>query len=44
MPRSRVWPERAAPALGEHLYDALTEHLGYDADKVAELAAAEAFD
>jgi len=44
MSRSRVWPERAAPALGEHLYEVLTEHLGYDADKVAELAAAEAFD
>ncbi len=42
--RSRVWPERAAPALGEHLYDVLTGHLGYDADKVAELAAAETFD
>ena len=44
MSRSRVWPERASPALGEHLYEVLTEHLGYDADKVAELAAAEAFD
>ncbi len=44
MSRSRVWPERAAPALGEHLYEVLTEHLGYDADKVAEFAAAEAFD
>ncbi len=44
MSRSRVWPERAAPALGEHLYEVLTSHLGYDADKVAELAAAEAFD
>ncbi|WP_420627060.1 CoA transferase [Candidatus Poriferisodalis sp.] len=44
MSRSRVWPEVAAPALGEHLYEVLTEHLGYDADRVAELAAAEAFD
>ncbi len=44
MSRSRVWPDVAAPALGEHLYEVLTEHLGYDADRVAELAAAEAFD
>ena len=44
MSRSRVWPEVAAPALGEHLYEVLTEHLGYDADRVADLAAAEAFD
>lgn len=44
MSRSRVWPERAAPALGEHLYEVLTAHLGYDGDRIAELAAAEAFD
>lgn len=42
--RSRVWPEAAGPALGEHLYEVLTDHLGYDADQIAELAAAEAFD
>ena len=44
MSRSRVWPEVASPALGEHLYEVLTEHLGYDGDRIAELAAAEAFD
>ncbi len=44
MSRSRVWPEAAGPALGEHLYEVLTDHLGYDADQIAELAAAEAFD
>ena len=44
MSRSRVWPERAAPALGEHLYEVLTTHLGYEGDRIAELAAAEAFD
>ncbi len=44
MSRSRVWPERAAPALGEHLYEVLADRLGYDPDRIAELAAAEAFD
>ncbi len=44
MSRSRVWPETAGPALGEHLYEVLTDHLGYNADQIAELAAAEAFD
>lgn len=44
MSRSRVWPDRAAPALGEHLYEVLADHLGYDGDRIADLAAAEAFD
>lgn len=44
MSRSRVWPDVAAPALGEHLYSVLSTHLGYDPDRIAALAAAEAFD
>jgi hypothetical protein len=30
--------------LGEHLFETLTDQLGYNADQIAELAAAEAFD
>ncbi len=44
MSRSPLGPERGGPVLGEHIYEVLTEILGYDAEKVAELAEAEAFD
>ena len=44
MSRTPIGPRRAAPMLGEHLFETLTDHLGYDADQIAELAAAEAFD
>jgi benzylsuccinate CoA-transferase BbsF subunit len=41
---SRTPPAVAGPApcLGEHTFEVLTEVLGYDADRIAELAAAEA--
>jgi benzylsuccinate CoA-transferase BbsF subunit len=42
--RTPIGPERAAPALGEHTFEVLTDFLGYDADRIAELAAAEIFD
>ncbi|MDA3038312.1 MAG: formyl-CoA transferase, partial [Actinomycetota bacterium] len=35
-------PRRHAPHLGEHTFEVLTEILGYDGDRVADLAAAEA--
>ena len=31
----------AGPVLGEHTFEILTEHLGYDSDRIAELAIAE---
>jgi benzylsuccinate CoA-transferase BbsF subunit len=31
----------AAPSLGQHAFEILTEILGYDGDRIAELAAAE---
>ncbi|MCC6437953.1 MAG: CoA transferase [Acidimicrobiales bacterium] len=34
----------AAPSLGQHAYEILTEILGYDPDRIAELAAAEALE
>jgi crotonobetainyl-CoA:carnitine CoA-transferase CaiB-like acyl-CoA transferase len=34
-------PARSAPMLGEHNYEILHDLLGYDADRIAELAAAE---
>jgi crotonobetainyl-CoA:carnitine CoA-transferase CaiB-like acyl-CoA transferase len=34
-------PRRRAPSLGEHAFDILTDLLGYDSERVAELAAAE---
>ena len=34
-----VW--RGGPCLGEDNYEVLTEYLGYDADRIADLAAAE---
>ncbi len=34
-------PQRHAPLLGEHTFDVLTGMLGYDTDRVADLAAAE---
>jgi crotonobetainyl-CoA:carnitine CoA-transferase CaiB-like acyl-CoA transferase len=36
--------ERSAPMLGQHISDVLLDLLGYDGDRLAELAAAEAFD
>ena len=44
MSRTPIGPRRAAPMLGEHLFETLTDQLGYDADQIAELAVAEAFD
>ena len=44
MSRTPIGPRRAAPMLGEHLFETLTDQLGYNADQIAELAAAEAFD
>ena len=34
-------PERAGPTMGEHTWEVLSDLLGYDADRVADLAAAE---
>ena len=34
-------PRRAGPLWGEHNYEILTELLGYDGDRIAELAIAE---
>jgi formyl-CoA transferase len=31
----------AAPSLGQHTFEVLTDILGYDGDRIAELAAAE---
>ncbi len=36
--------ERGAPTLGEHTFEVLSEHLGYDVDRIADLAAAELLD
>ena len=44
MSRTPIGPRRGAPTLGEHTFEVLTELLGYDGDRVADLAAAEAFD
>ena len=32
-------PRRAAPTLGQHTFEILTEELGFDVDEVAEIAA-----
>lgn len=40
--RSAAGPEQLAPGLGEHAWEVLNGLLGYDADRIAELAAAEA--
>ncbi len=37
-------PRRAGPQWGEHTYEVLTEVLGYDGDRIAELAVAEALE
>ena len=37
----RAAPAGRAPQLGEHTFEVLTDLLGYDADRVADLAAAE---
>lgn len=42
--RTPIGPSMGGPTLGEHLYEVLTELLGYDVEAVADLAAAEAFD
>ena len=39
--RTPAPPIQAAPTLGQHTFEILTEILGYDTDRVAELAAAE---
>jgi formyl-CoA transferase len=36
--------DRRAPLLGEHTWEVLTEMLGYDPDRVADLAAQEIFE
>ena len=36
--------DRSSPLLGEHTLDILTETLGYDGDRIADLAAAEALE
>lgn len=44
MSRTPIGPRRGAPTLGEHTFEVLTDLLGYDGDRIADLAAAEAFD
>jgi crotonobetainyl-CoA:carnitine CoA-transferase CaiB-like acyl-CoA transferase len=39
--RSPGRPQRHAPLLGEHTVEVLTAFLGYDSDRIADLAAAE---
>lgn len=41
MSRTPGAPQRRAPFLGEHTFEVLSEVLGYDEDRIAELAAAE---
>ena len=42
--RSPLGPTRGAPTLGEHTFEVLSDLLGYGAERIAELAAAECFD
>ena len=42
--RTPIGPSAGGPTLGEHLYEVLTELLGYDVESIADPAAAEAFD
>ncbi len=42
--RSEAGPTARAPKLGEHTFDVLTEILGYDGDRIADLAVAEALE
>ena len=42
--RTPAPPVKAAPTLGQHAYEILTEVLGYDADRIADLAAAAALE
>ena len=42
MSRTPIGPRRGAPTLGEHTFEVLTDLLGYDGDRIADLAAAEA--
>lgn len=44
MSRTPIGPRRGGPTLGEHTFEILTDLLGYDSDRIADLAAAEAFD
>jgi crotonobetainyl-CoA:carnitine CoA-transferase CaiB-like acyl-CoA transferase len=44
MSRSVVGPTRGAPLIGEHLMEVLSGLLGYDEERIGELAAAECFD
>jgi len=39
--RTPGYPRRHAPLLGEHTFEVLTELLGYDGDRIADLAVAE---
>ena len=39
--RTPGYPRRHAPLLGEHTFEVLTDLLGYDGDRIAELAVAE---
>ncbi|MCC6437716.1 MAG: CoA transferase [Acidimicrobiales bacterium] len=39
--RSAIEPRRAGPCLGEHTFEILSDLLGYDGDRIAELAVAE---
>ena len=42
--RSDVGPKARAPFLGEHTFEVLSRFLGYDADRIADLAALEALE
>ncbi len=39
-----IGPTRAAPMLGEHTFEVLADLLGYDPDRIADLAVAEVFE
>jgi hypothetical protein len=36
--------DRAVPTLGQHTFDVLSDVLGYDVERIADLAAAELLD
>ena len=44
VPHAGRAPRRRAPFLGEHTFDVLADLLGYDPDRIADLAAAEALE
>ncbi len=39
-----IGPTKSAPTLGEHTFDVLADLLGYDVDRIADLAVAEVFE